>query len=165
MDCRRLLTLNIHYYTSNFKLQTQPSSLLYPPFIFSFPLNLHLISMLILQNSAIAILCSLSLTLSASLSIVLATSTSDPNHNSKPISDSDSPFNPRDYTKRSTKCKAIKRDADPGSEIVDITLTYVDINPSANTTLVMLHGWPSLWSTWSYQIQEFKEYLDLNQVF
>ncbi|KAJ3823957.1 Alpha/Beta hydrolase protein [Lentinula raphanica] len=63
-------------------------------------------------------------------------------------------FNPRDYIKRSTTCKAVKRDSD--HEHVDITLSYVDINPSANTTLIMVHGWPSLWSTWSYQIQEFK---------
>jgi len=62
-------------------------------------------------------------------------------------------FNPREYSKHTTECKATRRDAD--GEIVDITLSYVNINPSANTTLVLLHGWPSLWSTWSYQIQEF----------
>ncbi len=86
---------------------------------------------------------------------------------------SSSGFNPRDYEKHSVDCKAVKRDAK--GELVDITLSesstsisrslnlltfrssgYVDINPSANTTLIMLHGWPSLWSTWSNQIQEFK---------
>ncbi|KAJ4467868.1 Alpha/Beta hydrolase protein [Lentinula aciculospora] len=67
---------------------------------------------------------------------------------------SDSSFNPREYAKRTTNCKAVKRDAD--NALVNITLSYVDMNPSANTTLVLLHGWPSLWSTWSYQIQEFK---------
>ncbi|KAJ3738966.1 Alpha/Beta hydrolase protein [Lentinula detonsa] len=70
---------------------------------------------------------------------------------------SDPPFNPREYTKRTTNCEAVKRDAD--SQLVNLTLSdvgYVDINPSANTTLIMLHGWPSLWSTWSYQIQDLK---------
>ncbi|KIK60086.1 hypothetical protein GYMLUDRAFT_261656 [Collybiopsis luxurians FD-317 M1] len=86
------------------------------------------------------------ISLFASFIVVLASSASD-----------SSPgllFNPREYTKRTATCKAIKRDA--GNEVVDITMSYVDINPSAKTTLVMLHGWPSLWSTWSFQIQEFK---------
>ncbi|KAK7045492.1 hypothetical protein VNI00_007745 [Paramarasmius palmivorus] len=64
-------------------------------------------------------------------------------------------FNPRDFQKRSVSCKAAKRNT--GDEIVDIDLSYVDINPDAEKTLILVHGWPSLWSTWSYQIQEFKE--------
>jgi hypothetical protein len=32
---------------------------------------------------------------------------------------------------------------------------YVDINASAKRTLLLLHGWPSLWASWKYQIQEF----------
>lgn len=35
-------------------------------------------------------------------------------------------------------------------------IEYVDINPEGRTTLLMVHGWPSLWSTWSNQIQEFR---------
>ncbi|KAF5365162.1 hypothetical protein D9757_011761 [Collybiopsis confluens] len=92
-------------------------------------------------------------------------------------------FNPREYTKRSTACQAIKRDEELGNQVVNLTLSeclfppflflifrpihgaddssinflaYVDINSSANRTLLMVHGWPSLWSTWSNQIQEFK---------
>jgi hypothetical protein len=33
---------------------------------------------------------------------------------------------------------------------------YVDINSHAHDTLLLLHGWPSLWASWKYQIQEFK---------
>ncbi|KAK7459628.1 hypothetical protein VKT23_009609 [Stygiomarasmius scandens] len=64
-------------------------------------------------------------------------------------------FNPRAYEKRSATCKAVKRDE--GNAIVDITLSYVDINPTAKQTLLMVHGWPSLWSSWAYQIEEFKD--------
>lgn len=35
-------------------------------------------------------------------------------------------------------------------------LEYVEINPEASTTLLMVHGWPSLWSSWSNQIEEFQ---------
>ncbi|THV01207.1 alpha/beta-hydrolase [Dendrothele bispora CBS 962.96] len=64
-------------------------------------------------------------------------------------------FNPRAYDKRTVRCKAVKRDE--GNKVVDIDLTYVDINPTAPQTLLMVHGWPSLWSSWAYQIQEFKD--------
>ncbi len=34
---------------------------------------------------------------------------------------------------------------------------YVDVgNPNANRTLLFVHGWPSLWASWKYQIQEFQ---------
>jgi pimeloyl-ACP methyl ester carboxylesterase len=33
---------------------------------------------------------------------------------------------------------------------------YVDVNPKANVALLMIHGWPALWSTWSNQIQDFE---------
>ena len=33
---------------------------------------------------------------------------------------------------------------------------YVDINPDAERTILMVHGWPSLWHSWKYQIEEFK---------
>lgn len=35
---------------------------------------------------------------------------------------------------------------------------YVDINPDAgaNRTLLLVHGWPGLWSIWSNQIQHFQ---------
>ena len=45
-----------------------------------------------------------------------------------------------------------KRAEHDGTHNVD----YVDINPSARTSLVLVHGWPSLWSSWSNQILEFQ---------
>ena len=33
---------------------------------------------------------------------------------------------------------------------------YIDINPKAKKTILMVHGWPAVWSTWGYQIEEFK---------
>lgn len=36
---------------------------------------------------------------------------------------------------------------------------YVDINPSASRTMLMVHGWPGMWTSWSKQITYFeKEY-------
>jgi soluble epoxide hydrolase/lipid-phosphate phosphatase len=35
-------------------------------------------------------------------------------------------------------------------------LDYVDLNPSASTSIIFVHGWPGLWSTWSNQILEFQ---------
>ncbi|KAF8075822.1 alpha/beta-hydrolase [Lyophyllum atratum] len=63
-------------------------------------------------------------------------------------------FDPRKYDKNVATCKALKRTPEP--EIVELSLKYVDINPSAEKTILMVHGWPSLWSTWSNQIQEFE---------
>ncbi|THH17595.1 hypothetical protein EW146_g3260 [Bondarzewia mesenterica] len=62
-------------------------------------------------------------------------------------------FNPRDYPKQVAACKAVNR---AEGKDVDIEIHYVDINPKAEKTLLMVHGWPSLWSSWKYQIQEFK---------
>ncbi|KIM42734.1 hypothetical protein M413DRAFT_444402 [Hebeloma cylindrosporum] len=66
-----------------------------------------------------------------------------------------SSFKPSQYPKKTAHCKATRRA--PVEEAVDIQLKYVDINPEASTTLIMVHGWPSLWSTWSNQILEFQE--------
>ena len=35
-------------------------------------------------------------------------------------------------------------------------IDYVDVNPKAKETLVLVHGWPGIWSTWKHQIDEFK---------
>jgi soluble epoxide hydrolase / lipid-phosphate phosphatase len=37
-----------------------------------------------------------------------------------------------------------------------VDIAYADINPEAEKTLLMVHGWPSLWHSWKYQIEEFK---------
>ncbi|KAF8271703.1 alpha/beta-hydrolase [Lactarius quietus] len=63
------------------------------------------------------------------------------------------PFKPRDYPKSVVKCPAINR---AKNQQVDIDLHYVDINPQAKTTLLFLHGWPGLWASWKYQIEEFQ---------
>jgi len=65
------------------------------------------------------------------------------------------PFSPSKYPKKTAHCDATRRA--PVEEVVAIQLKYVDINPDSSTTLIMVHGWPSLWSTWSNQIQEFQE--------
>ncbi|KAJ7755164.1 alpha/beta-hydrolase [Mycena metata] len=70
---------------------------------------------------------------------------------------SESTFNPRAYQKSKATCKATNR-AGGQETAVDINIHYVDIQPtSAKATLIMVHGWPGLWSIWSNQIQEFKE--------
>jgi soluble epoxide hydrolase/lipid-phosphate phosphatase len=65
-----------------------------------------------------------------------------------------SPFNPREYAKKVVSCPAINR---AENAKVDIELHYVDINAKAEKTLLLLHGWPSLWASWKYQIQEFQD--------
>lgn len=86
-----------------------------------------------------------------------------------------SDFCPQDFPKHHVVCKALKRA--PNNKVVNISLSalffslcaysfayvhdaislgYVDINPKANETLLMVHGWPGLWSTWARQIEEFK---------
>lgn len=50
-------------------------------------------------------------------------------------------------------CPAVNRAL---NQTVDLHLRYVDINPSFKRTLLLLHGWPSLWASWKYQIQEFR---------
>jgi len=69
------------------------------------------------------------------------------------IQDNVSAFNPLNYPKSSARCIATRRG--PVLQDVLIDLKYVDINPDATNTLLMVHGWPSLWSTWSNQIEEF----------
>ncbi|KAF7354667.1 Bifunctional epoxide hydrolase 2 [Mycena sanguinolenta] len=65
-------------------------------------------------------------------------------------------FNPRAYQKSVATCQATNR-ADGQETAVEINLSYVDINSNAKTSLILVHGWPSLWSTWSNQIQEFED--------
>ncbi|KAH8826880.1 alpha/beta-hydrolase [Flagelloscypha sp. PMI_526] len=65
-------------------------------------------------------------------------------------------FDPYSYSKKTIKRRTLNRKR--GEKEV-ITLSYVDINPEAKTTLLFVHGWPGLWTTWARQIEEFsKEY-------
>lgn len=61
-------------------------------------------------------------------------------------------FDPLAYRQEVVTCPAINRAL---NKTVDLHLRYVDINPSFKQTLLFLHGWPSLWASWKYQIQEF----------
>ncbi|EIM85309.1 alpha/beta-hydrolase [Stereum hirsutum FP-91666 SS1] len=80
-------------------------------------------------------------TLLSVFSVVLASSSAEP-------------FNPRSYKKEVATCKAVHR---AEGKDVDIDIHYVDINPEAEQTMIFVHGWPSLWSSWKYQIEEFKD--------
>jgi soluble epoxide hydrolase/lipid-phosphate phosphatase len=71
------------------------------------------------------------------------------------IQGSVSAFNPLNYPKSTARCMATRRQ--PVLQDVHIDLKYVEINPDAPTTLLMVHGWPSLWSSWSKQIEEFQQ--------
>ncbi|KAF8173808.1 Alpha/Beta hydrolase protein [Mycena galopus ATCC 62051] len=72
------------------------------------------------------------------------------------LSKASAAFNPRAYQKSTASCQATNR-AGGQERAVELSLSYVDINPSAKTSLILVHGWPSLWSTWSKQIQEFEK--------
>jgi len=92
-------------------------------------------------------------------------------------------FNPRLYEqfKRKAPCKALNRHGGVGvPDEVDIDIGrfsssanqdpkylrvlltsldfvgYVDINPSATRTMLMVHGWPGIWTSWSRQITYFE---------
>ncbi|KAI0301879.1 alpha/beta-hydrolase [Multifurca ochricompacta] len=82
------------------------------------------------------------------------------------------PFNPREYPKKVVTCAALNRAENKQVDIdlrmshnflgycrkcIKNTVDYVDINPKAEKTLLLLHGWPSLWASWKYQIQEFQD--------
>ncbi|KAG8705818.1 hypothetical protein FRC09_002744 [Ceratobasidium sp. 395] len=66
------------------------------------------------------------------------------------------PFNPRRFRKRKVQCFAWDRSTDPWTENL-LDITWVDLNPEAKRTLLFVHGWPGLWSTWANQIEEFRE--------
>jgi len=95
-------------------------------------------------------------------------------------------FNPRlyDQFKQKASCKALNRhggeqvpdevyidigrftsSTNQGPKYLRVFLTflgfigYLDINPSASRTMLMVHGWPGMWTSWSRQITHFeKEY-------
>jgi len=66
----------------------------------------------------------------------------------------ESTFNPYGFQQQIATCPGINR---VDNKTVDLHLQYVDVaNPNAKGTIVLLHGWPSLWASWKYQIQEFR---------
>ncbi|TFK24235.1 alpha/beta-hydrolase [Coprinopsis marcescibilis] len=62
-------------------------------------------------------------------------------------------FDLAQFSKSSASCKAVNRAAN--NIIVDLELRYVDVNPHEESTIIMVHGWPGIWSTWARQIEEF----------
>ncbi|KAI5120723.1 hypothetical protein M0805_006429 [Coniferiporia weirii] len=84
-------------------------------------------------------LCALGLLLSSAC----ATATTSTRH-----------FDPRSFPKNVATCKAINRKQD---ELRDINISYVEVNPLASQTIIMVHGWPGLWSNWAHQILEFQD--------
>jgi soluble epoxide hydrolase/lipid-phosphate phosphatase len=60
-------------------------------------------------------------------------------------------FDPNTYTKKYVTCNAVQRNGTTTTPIT-LKLAYLDINPTAKKTLIMVHGWPSLWTTYRNQI-------------
>ena len=67
-------------------------------------------------------------------------------------------FNPSTYTKKYVTCNAVQRSANGSTTPIKLKLAYLDINPNAKKTLIMVHGWPSLWTTWRNQITSLSGY-------
>ena len=82
-----------------------------------------------------------------------------------------SAFKPLNYAKSAARCIATRREPVRENVLIELGtllwalssistpnhyLEYVEINPDAPNTLLMVHGWPSLWSSWSNQIEEFQ---------
>jgi soluble epoxide hydrolase/lipid-phosphate phosphatase len=72
-------------------------------------------------------------------------------------------FNPFVYQQQKlyVQCPATDRTdpAKPKPIVGGLKLAYLDINPTAKKTLVLVHGWPSLWTTYREQIKYFgKDY-------
>ncbi|KAK5996535.1 Epoxide hydrolase A-like protein [Cladobotryum mycophilum] len=63
-------------------------------------------------------------------------------------------FDPNAYKKSFAHCPAVDR-ADLTPVDITLKLAYLDINPTAEKTIIMLHGWPSLWTTYRNQIKSF----------
>lgn len=61
---------------------------------------------------------------------------------------------PHSFTANFATCGAVNRAT---GEAKQIKISYIDLNADAEKTLIMVHGWPSLWHSWKYQIEEFKD--------
>ncbi|KIJ53671.1 hypothetical protein M422DRAFT_25492, partial [Sphaerobolus stellatus SS14] len=55
---------------------------------------------------------------------------------------------------RLARCSAINRSETGDSATVQLQYVHI-VNPNATRTLLLVHGWPSIWSTWSNQIAHF----------
>jgi soluble epoxide hydrolase/lipid-phosphate phosphatase len=59
-------------------------------------------------------------------------------------------FDPRAYEQhfRTAHCPA----SSSSNATASLALHYADLNPAASKTLLLVHGWPSLWASWKHQI-------------
>ncbi|KAG8906419.1 hypothetical protein FRB99_006921 [Tulasnella sp. 403] len=71
-------------------------------------------------------------------------------------------FHPRDYPEKNVACPAVDR-SDPDSHTpIHININYVHTTGSkSQDTIIMVHGWPGIWSTWARQITHFERDYDL----
>ncbi|KAF1983783.1 alpha/beta-hydrolase [Aulographum hederae CBS 113979] len=68
------------------------------------------------------------------------------------------PWDPASYQKTFITCPAVDRSG-PTPKDIQLRLGYIDVNPTAEKTLVLAHGWPSMWTTYRKQIEHFgKDY-------
>jgi soluble epoxide hydrolase/lipid-phosphate phosphatase len=66
-------------------------------------------------------------------------------------------FNPFSYTKKFVKCPAVDRTG-PKPRDIELKLAYLDVgNPNSNKILILVHGWPSMWTTYREQILHFQK--------
>jgi soluble epoxide hydrolase/lipid-phosphate phosphatase len=76
----------------------------------------------------------------------------------KPKGYAQSTFDPNSYKKKFVTCNAVDRSG-PTPKNIKLKLAYLDINPEAEHALIMVHGWPSLWTTYREQITDLgKDY-------
>jgi soluble epoxide hydrolase/lipid-phosphate phosphatase len=66
-------------------------------------------------------------------------------------------WDPKSYKKSFASCSAVDRSgAQPRN--IRLKLAYLDLNRDKKKTLILVHGWPSLWTTYRNQIAEFSDY-------
>jgi pimeloyl-ACP methyl ester carboxylesterase len=66
-------------------------------------------------------------------------------------------WDPNNYKKSFASCSAVDRSgAQPRN--IRLKLAYLDLNKNKKKTLILVHGWPSLWTTYRHQITEFSDY-------
>jgi soluble epoxide hydrolase/lipid-phosphate phosphatase len=66
-------------------------------------------------------------------------------------------WDPNTYKKSYASCRAVDRSgAQPKN--IRLKLAYLDLNKDKKKTLILVHGWPSLWTTYRNQITAFSDY-------
>lgn len=82
-------------------------------------------------------------------------------------------FDPRSYPQTDVKCPAVDRSVSEHEQLTEINISklrfripfaadhgiadYVEVKPAnAKDTILMVHGWPGMWSIWARQIVHFE---------